>query len=60
MLEGQFRLPWQLEVLSVVSLFCVFGQGLCVCGGEEEGVEVGLLLCLVGLFVFLFPLSSSI
>lgn len=32
----------------------------CVCGGEEESVEVGLLLCLVGLFVFLFLLSSSI
>lgn len=32
----------------------------CVCGREEESVEVGLLLCLVGLFVFLFLLSSSI
>lgn len=33
-------------------------MGVCVCDGEEENVEVGLLLCLVGLFVFL--LSSSI
>lgn len=31
-----------------------------MCGGEEEGVEVGLLLCLLDLFVFLFLLSSSI
>lgn len=51
-----------LRVGSFVSsqfVVCVWPEG-GVCGDEEEGVEVGLPLCLVGLFVFLFLLSSSI